>query len=70
MEMLNFKSEGVVELYVDQLGGSPFATFTVNNGDKEIKTPVAKGPTGVHDVYLFFRGGDGELFDIDWWKIQ
>ena len=70
IKLLNFKSEGVVELYVDRLGGSPFVTFTVNNGDKEVKAPVVKGPTGIHDVYLFFRGGDSELFDIDWWKIH
>lgn len=70
IKLLNFKSEGVVELYADRLGGSPFVTFTVNNGDKEVRAPVVKGPTGIHDVYLFFRGGDSELFDIDWWKIH
>ena len=70
MEMLNFKSEGVIEFYADQLGGAPFASIPVNNDNMMIKAPVHRGPTGVHDVYLFFRGGDGELFDLDWWKFN
>ena len=70
MEMLNFKSEGVIEFYVDDLSGRPFASIPVNNDNMMIKAPVHHGPTGIHDVYVFFRGGDGELFDLDWWKMN
>ncbi|MBN2182538.1 MAG: carbohydrate-binding protein [Sedimentisphaerales bacterium] len=26
--------------------------------------------TGVHDLYLVFSGGNGELSNIDWWKCE
>ena len=25
---------------------------------------------GVHDIYLVFKGGEGELFNFDWWTIE
>ena len=32
--------------------------------------PLAKPVSGVHDVYILFRGGDEELFDLDWWMVK
>jgi hypothetical protein len=29
-----------------------------------------KPVTGKHDVYILFRGGDEQLFDFDWWKMN
>ncbi len=26
--------------------------------------------SGVHDVYLVFKGGDGYLFNLEWWKLN
>jgi hypothetical protein len=26
--------------------------------------------SGVHDLYFVFKGGEGELFNFDWWKFQ
>ncbi len=26
--------------------------------------------TGVHDLYLVFSGGNGELFNMDWWQFK
>jgi hypothetical protein len=26
--------------------------------------------TGVHDLYLVFSGGNGELFDVDSWQFE
>lgn len=25
---------------------------------------------GIHDVYFVFKGGEGELLNFDWWKLQ
>jgi len=25
---------------------------------------------GVHDIYFVFKGGEGNLFNFDWWKLQ
>ena len=25
---------------------------------------------GVHDLYLVFRGGDGEMFNMDYWRFK
>ena len=67
LEMLNFKSEGVVEFYLDEMSGKPIASVKVDNSNMMVKAPVRPGVTGKHDLYLLFRGGDGELFDLDWW---
>ena len=70
LEILNCKSEGVIEFYADRLGGTPFATANVGRDSSVVSAAVAKAPTGIHDVYVFFRGGDTELFDLDWWKLE
>ena len=67
LEMLNFKSEGVVEFYLDEMSGEPIASVKIDNSNMMVKAPVRPGVTGKHDLYLLFRGGDGELFDLDWW---
>ena len=70
MEMLNFKSEGTIDFFLDKIDGRAIASIPVNNDNMMIKAPVRGKATGVHDVYLLFRGGDGELFDLDWWKFN
>ena len=67
LEMLNFKSEGVVEFYLDEMSGEPIASVKIDNSNMMVKAPVRPGVTGKHELYLLFRGGDGELFDLDWW---
>ena len=67
---LNFKNAGAVEFYCDELGGKPMAHIETE-GEGEVKyAPVTTEVTGVHDIYILFRGGDGELFDLDWWKFN
>lgn len=70
MEMLNFKNAGRIEFYLDEISGKPIATIPVNNDNMMITAPVNKGVSGIHDLYLLFRGGDEELFDLDWWKFN
>ena len=66
---LNFRTPGVVEFYIDSLGGDPFATFDVK-ASGAMKTSPARSVTGKHDVYILFRGGDDQFFDFDWWQVK
>lgn len=68
--VLNVKNEGVIEFRSDALDGKTFARVEINKNTSEITVPVVKIPTGVHDVYILFRGGDEQLFDFDWWKVK
>jgi hypothetical protein len=68
-EVLNVKNPGVIEFYADALGGKPFARIEVDGSKSVLTYPIAKAPTGKHDVYILFRGGDEQLFDFDWWKL-
>ena len=69
MKTLNFRTAGVVEFYIDSLGGDPFAAFDVQ-AEGAMKTAVKRPVTGRHDVYILFRGGDEQFFDFDWWQVK
>lgn len=68
-QVLNIKHAGIVEFYLNELGGRPFARIEVKD-DKTITTKITAEATGIHDVYLLFRGGDEELFDLDYWQLK
>lgn len=58
-ETTNSEGEATPAVGTDQsVNGETIRTVT-------IKTP----PTGKHDVFILFRGGDDELFDFDWWEL-
>lgn len=70
--MCNFRNSGKVEFHLDRLDGTKIATVEFNNGNDTQQSGKITGkekPIGVHDLYLFFRGGDEELFCLDWWKL-
>ena len=70
VEILGFREKGCIEFYVDEMGGKPLASLEIT-GDNAIRNaPVTKEVTGIHDLYVLFRGGDGELFSFDWWKFN
>lgn len=69
-EVLNFKKPGRVEFYLDSISGQPVATAAFSGADKLTVTVPVRGAKGKHDVYLFFRGGDEQLFDLDWWQFS
>lgn len=70
VEVLNFKNPGTIEFYVDNISGKPIASINVGPENAVFKSAMQSKVTGVHDVYLLFRGGDQELFDLDWWKFN
>lgn len=61
--------DSTIEFYADRLGGQPLAILRVER-DGPLQTDLQQNITGVHDLYILFRGGDSELFDFDWWQIK
>ncbi len=70
----NIKNPGKIEFYLDKLDGRPFVSISISadQPDKSMSllTKMFSVPSGVHDVYILFRGGDEELFDFDWWQLK
>ena len=70
VETLNYLSEGVIEFYADKIEGQPIARLEIKGENAVMNAQVTNGITGIHDIYILFRGGDGELFCFDWWKFN
>ena len=67
-------SGGSIELRLDSQTGKLIGTLAVTGTGgmttwKSLTTSVS-GATGVHDLFLVFKGGSGELFNLDWWKFE
>ena len=65
---------GKIEIRIDGKGGSLLGTLEVTStgGDQIWKTVSCKvvKMKGVHDVYFVFKGGEGQLFNFDWWMFK
>jgi len=66
-------SGGSIELRLDSATGTLVGTCAVS-GTGGLQTWVTKsctvsGATGLHDLYLKFTGGSGDLFNFNWWKF-
>lgn len=70
VEVLNCQNPGVIEFYIDEIGGKPIAQVKVGPENAVFHGNVTGKVSGIHDVYLLFRGGDDELFCLDWWKFN
>ena len=61
---------GSIELRIDALGGSVIGTLEVSPTDGseqwKVQTTQVNAVKGVHDLYLLFKGGDEELFNVDY----
>ena len=71
VETLNFRNPGTVEFYLDAMSDNPVAKVSVD-GTKDVQTVEVRSRrpvTGKHDVYILFRGGDEQMFDLDWWQF-
>ena len=65
---------GNIELHLDGLGGSLIGVCPVSStgGWQSWMTSsgAVSGASGVHDLYLKFTGGAGNLFNLNWWEFQ
>lgn len=65
---------GNIELRLDSPTGTLVGTCSVQGiGGWQTwvtKSCTVRGATGVHDLYLKFTGGNGSLFNLNWWKFN
>jgi arabinoxylan arabinofuranohydrolase len=67
-------STGVsIELHLDSQTGTKIGTCDVSNtGGAQTwatKSCTVSGATGLHDLFMKFVGGSGDLFKFNWWKF-
>jgi arabinoxylan arabinofuranohydrolase len=67
-------SGGNVELYLDSLTSTAIGACAVTGtGGAQTWTTVSScavtGASGVHDLFLKFTGGSGDLFNFNWWQF-
>ena len=67
-------TKGKIEIRLDGLDGTLLGVCDISNTGgwntwKTFVTDVEK-VGGVHDLYLVFRGGDGEMFNMDYWRFK
>ncbi|PWG81300.1 family 43 glycosylhydrolase [Pararcticibacter amylolyticus] len=64
---------GIIEVRLDSLSGPLAGALQVKStgGTNKWKSFSAKMKNieGLHDIFLVFRGKDGELFNFDWWRF-
>jgi beta-xylosidase len=65
---------GNIEIRLDSLNGTLLGTCIVRNtGSRQnwaSRSCSVKKVKGIHDIYFVFKGGQGDLFNFDWWKFN
>lgn len=65
---------GTIEIHLDSVTGPIVGTVTVPTTDgwqdwTEVTTKIT-GAKGEHDLFFRFSGGEGYLFNVDWWQFK
>ncbi len=70
--VLSAATDCQIELRLDSLEGDVVATLEVGATGEDWKTvdSKVKGVKGIHDLYLTFVGGEGDLAKLDWWTFS
>ena len=65
---------GKIEIHVDSLTGTLLGTCVVKSTGGATNWAVQSCKVdkvkGVHDIYFVFKGGEGKLFNFDWWRLR
>ncbi len=65
---------GKIEIRMGGIDGELLGICEVKNTgglqNWAVQSCKVKKTSGVHDLYFVFKGGDGELFNFDWWKLN
>jgi len=65
---------GKIEIRIDGIEGTLLGTCIVSNtgGSQRwaVQSCKVEKVKGVHDVFFVFKGGEGDLFNMDWWKLN
>jgi arabinoxylan arabinofuranohydrolase len=64
---------GSIEIRIGNVNGTLLGVCDIKNTggwqNWKIQSTKIKKVTGIHDVYFVFRGGEGHLFNFDWWRL-
>jgi arabinoxylan arabinofuranohydrolase len=64
---------GNIEIRIDCQTGTLLGTLAVKstgeNQNWTVQTCNINKVTGIHDLYFDFKGGEGNLFNFDWWRF-
>ncbi|MBK5272228.1 MAG: family 43 glycosylhydrolase [Bacteroidia bacterium] len=67
-------SGGSIEVRLDSLTGTLLGTCMIKNSGGLNKwatvSAKVKQVKGTHDVFFVFKGGEGDLFNFNWWKFS
>jgi arabinoxylan arabinofuranohydrolase len=67
-------SGGKIEIRLDGKDGQLIGTLNIlaTGGEQNWKTLTCKVQKmkGIHDLYFVFKGGEGNLFNFDWWQFN
>jgi len=73
-ETASASNGGQIEIHLDSLKGTLVGICPVkNSGGWQTwakQSCTVKKVKGVHDIYFVFKGGDGQLFNFNWWKFK
>ncbi|ADQ79770.1 glycoside hydrolase family 43 [Paludibacter propionicigenes WB4] len=65
---------GSIEIHLDSKSGAIIGTLNIKTTGDALKWAVQSAKInrakGVHDIYFVFKGGEGNLFNFDWWKLN
>jgi len=65
---------GSIEIHLDSLSGTLLGNCVVKNTGSLQNWVTAscavKKVKGIHDVYFVFKGGEGDLFNFNWWRFK
>ena len=65
---------GSIEIHVDRPTGTLLGTCIVKSTggvtNWAVQSYRINKAKGVHDIYFVFKGGKGDLFNFDWWKLK
>ena len=65
---------GSIEIHVDHPTGTLLGTCIVKSTggvtNWAVQSCKVNKIKGVHDIYFVFKGGAGDLFNFDWWKLK
>jgi len=65
---------GQIEIRLNSTDGELLGTLDVKNtkgaNNWAVQSCKVKAAKGIHDLYLVFKGGEGDLFNFDWWKFS
>lgn len=65
-------SGGAIEIRLDGKDGKLLGTLNISatGGTWKILSTKMEKTKGIHDLYFVFKGGEGNLFNFDWWQFK